>query len=82
MHNFKIIRTNFLRDIREDLLDVDEEINTIPRNDIVYITAEIEDIETEIMIDTGSNISLINQIELNRIQEISGKNIPLCRLPT
>ena len=48
-------------------------------NEILYITAEINGVQTRIMIDTGANVSLIDGIELNKIQE-EGKT-PILTLP-
>ena len=45
-------------------------------NEILYTTAQIEGIPTRIMIDTGANVSLINDAELERIQKQSKNIIP------
>ena len=74
-----IISTNYLKDIREEVLE--EEDNQLPttNSEIVHIRANINGVITIIMIDTGSNISLINQPELERIQ--ANSNIPIPTLP-
>ena len=38
-------------------------------NEIIYISAEINGIISKVMIDTGSNVSLIDSTELERIQD-------------
>ena len=47
-----------------------------PNNEIVYVRVELQGVLTEMMIDTGANISLIDKTELNRIQELSTERIP------
>ena len=69
-----IIRNNYLKNIRDDLLE-EESANTTNRsNEITYITAEIDGIPTKIMIDTGANMSLIDSTEFRRKVE---KSYPL-----
>ena len=53
-----IVSNNYLKNIREELLE--EEDNQLPRinNEIVHIQATVNGTITIIMIDTGSNISL------------------------
>ena len=46
-------------------------------NEIIYIRAEVEGISAKIMIDTGANISIINIIELERIQKECGRTLPM-----
>ena len=55
-----IISNNYLKNIREELLE--EEANQLPKpnSEIVHIKATINGTITIIMIDMGSNISLIN----------------------
>ena len=74
-----IISNNYLKNIREELLE--EEDNQLPKtnSEIVHIKAIINGVITIIMIDTGSNISLINQPELERIQ--ANSKIPIPTLP-
>ena len=74
-----IISSNYLKNIREELLE--EEANQLPKtnSEIVHIKATINRIITIIMIDTGSNISLINQPELEQIQ--ANSQIPIPTLP-
>ena len=47
-----------------------------PNSDIIYVRVELQGVLTEIMIDTGANISLIDKTELNRIQEANTEKIP------
>ena len=74
-----IVSNNYLKNIREELLE--EEDNQLPRinNEIVHVQATINGTITIIMIDTGSNISLINQTELERIQ--ANCKLPIPTLP-
>ena len=71
-----IIYNNYLKNIREELLE--EEAKQLQQNnsEIVHIKATINGTITIIMVDTGSNISLINQPELERIQAHSRTPIP------
>ena len=48
-------------------------------NSIVQIEANINGIEAILLIDTGSNVSLIDSIELERIKQNS--NLPIPTLP-
>ena len=70
------ILNHYLKNIREELIE--EENNPMPsrNNEIVYINAQINGTQSTIMIDTGSNISLIDNIELTRIQQGSQTQIP------
>ena len=45
-------------------------------NEIIYINAEVEGISAQLMIDTGSNVSIISTTELERIQRECGKVLP------
>ena len=71
-----IIYNHYLKNLREELLEetVTSRINL--HNAILYITAEIEGIPTRVMIDTGANVSLINDTELEKIQKQSKHTIP------
>ena len=71
-----MIKNNYLRDIRKELLQEDEEIEAQHTNDIVYIKAKLEGVDADIMIDTGSNISLINQTELDRVEDKIQRSVP------
>ena len=55
-----IISSNYLKNIREELLE--EEANQLPKpnSEIVHVKATINGTITIIMIDTGSNLSLIH----------------------
>ena len=48
-------------------------------NQIIFITAEQQGVTTEVMIDTGANVSLIDKVEFNRIREICKE--PILTLP-
>ena len=71
-----IIHTNYLKNIRDELIE--ENNNPMPsrNSEIVYISAQINGIISTLMIDTGSNISLIDQVELSRLQQESSTPIP------
>ena len=45
-------------------------------SDIVYIRVGLQGVNTELMIDTGANVSLIDRAELDRIQEAIPEKIP------
>ena len=45
-------------------------------NDIVYVQVKLHGVLTEAMIDTGANVSIIDQLELDRITELTTKRIP------
>ena len=47
-----------------------------PNSEIVYVRVELQGVPTELMIDTGANISLIDITELIRIQESITEKIP------
>lgn len=36
----------------------------------------MQGVSTELMIDTGANVSLIDKVEFNRIQELSTGKVP------
>ena len=74
-----IIQSNYLKNLREELLEEEGDNSSHNNNEIAYITAEINGVQTRIMIDTGANVSLINGIELNKIQG-EGKT-PILTLP-
>ena len=56
---------------------MEEEIteNNNNNSEIAYISAEVNGVFTKIMIDTGANVSLIDQLELNKIQSRSKEPI-------
>ena len=60
-----IIQTNYLKNIRDELIEEKNNPMPIRNNEIVYISAQINGTTSTIMIETGSNISLIDQVELN-----------------
>ena len=45
-------------------------------NDIVYIRIKLNGVLAEAMIDTGANVSIIDQLELDRITELTTERIP------
>ena len=58
-----------MKNLQEELLE-ENATNVISHNhEITYITAEVEGVPTQIMIDTGANVSLINGTELEKIQK-------------
>ena len=71
-----IIRTNYLKNIRDELIEENNNPMPIRNSEIVYISAQINGTTSTIMIDTGSNISLVDQVELNRLQQGSSITIP------
>ena len=72
-----VINNNYLKNISEELL-TEESANgeSNNNNEIIYIRAEVNGIPTEVMIDTGANVSLIDSTELDRIQRECKKIIP------
>ena len=58
-----IIRCNYLKNIRNELLEEDNTRLPIINNEIIYINAEIEGTFAQLMIDTGANVSIINTTE-------------------
>lgn len=71
-----IIKTNYLRDIRDERIafDCSNEEQTII-TEIVNIRATDNEIPMVIMVDTGANISLISNTELDRIQKLNEEKI-------
>ena len=66
-----IIReNNYLRNIREDLTEEESHSGNQQNNQIIFITATLQGVLTDVMIDTGANVSLSDQVGLNRIKEI------------
>ena len=63
-----IIYNHYLKNLREELLEetVTSIINHI--NEILYITAEIEGIPTQIMIDTGANAVSYTHLDVYKRQ--------------
>ena len=74
-----IIHTNYLKNIRDELIEESNQPMPSRNSEIVYISAQINGIMSTLMIDTGSNISLIDQVELSRLQQES--SIPIPTLP-
>ena len=59
-----IIQNHYLHNMREELLEEENTSDINTNNEITYITALVEGIPTRIMVDTGANVSLINNTEL------------------
>ena len=74
-----IITNHYLKNIREDLLEEEDTHVHNNNNEIIYIIAKLNGIQSTVMIDTGSNISLIDSTELERIQQEG--QIPIPNLP-
>ena len=74
-----IIQTNYLKNIRDELIEENNDLMPSRNSEIVYISAQINGTNSTIMINTGSSISLIDQVELNRLQQ--GSRIPTPSLP-
>ena len=71
-----IRQNNYLKNIREDLAEEESPSGSQHNNQIIFITAALQGVITDVMIDTGANVSLIDRVEYNRIKEIYKKNIP------
>ena len=75
-NNITIISCNYLKNIRNELLEEDDtRLNSI-NSEIIYINAKVEGVFTQLMIDTGANVSIINTNELERIQKECGQILP------
>ena len=71
-----IIRSNYLKNLQAELLE-ERAIEEAPlNNDIVYIQVKLNGVLAEAMIDTGANVSIIDQLELDRITELTTERIP------
>ena len=70
-----IIQNNYLKNLREELLEEEDRDTNKNNSEIIYIAVETNGVRTKIMVDTGANISLINGIELDKIQEEGKKHI-------
>ena len=66
-NNFTIICSNYLKNIRNELLEENNTSLNSQNNEIIYINAEIEGIFAQIMIDTGANVPTINSVELDPV---------------
>ena len=71
-----ILRSHYLKNIRQELLEEEESDHHQCNHDIAYVTAQINGVTTTLMIDTGANVSLVDSTELNCIQEEGGAVIP------
>ena len=65
-----------MKNIQSELLEERLVEEARPNNNIVYIQVGLHGVPTEAMIDMGANVSLIDRIELNRIQENNTEMIP------
>lgn len=63
-----IISLNYLKNIREDLLEEEPTTKTVIKDTIIYVKAEVITSTTTIMIDTGADVSIINSVELYRLE--------------
>ena len=75
--NITIICSNYLKNIRNELLEENTTSLNSQNNEIIYINAEVEGILAQIMIDTGANVSIINSVELDRIQKECRRTLPI-----
>ena len=73
---FTIIRNHYLKDNRGELLEEENNKTNNNNSEIAYIAADVNGIPTRIIIDTGANVSLIDNLELNRIQNGNKEIIP------
>ena len=71
-----ILHNHYLKNIRQELLEEEGTNHRQCTHDIVYVTAQINEVTATLMIDTGANVSLMDSTELNRIQEESRAVIP------
>ena len=71
-----IITNHYLKDIREELLEEENKQPTRRHNEIIHIKTKLNGITSTVMIDTGSNISLIDNNELEKIQRGNQVQIP------
>ena len=69
-------KTNYLKNIRDELMEEVSPPTNNNNNQIIFITAELQGVMTEVMVDTGANISLTDKIDFNRIKETCKENIP------
>ena len=72
-----ILRSHYLKNIRQELLEEEGNDHHQCTHDIAYVTAQINGVTTTLMIDTGANVSLMDSTELNRIQEEGRAVIPV-----
>ena len=71
-----VIRNFYLKNIQTDLLEEKTVEEAQTNSDIVHIRVELQGVPTDIMIDTGADVSLIDETELKIIQEHITKKIP------
>ena len=58
-----ISKSNYLKNIRDELLEVESTSENNQNNEIIFTTADLQGVSAEIMIDTGANVSLIEKVE-------------------
>ena len=71
-----IMHNHFLKNVREELLNEDTITQNNSNNEIVYIIAQVNGLETRCMIDSGANVSLIDNDEYIKIQKYSKVILP------
>ena len=71
-----VIRNYYLTNIQYDLMEERVAEEAKPNSEIVYVRVELQGVRTELMIDTGANISLIDNTDLIGIQESIAEKIP------
>ena len=71
-----IIRNHYLKNIQAELMEERAIKGSSQNNDIVYIRIKLNGVLAEAMIDTGANVSIIDQLELDRITELTTERIP------
>ena len=76
-----IVHNHFLKNVREELLNEDTIMNNSWNNEIAYIIAQVNGLDTRFMIDTGANVSLIDNNEYHKIQKFSKIILPTLPIP-
>ena len=71
-----IISNYYLKNIREELLEEEDKQLNRKNNEIIYVKAKLNETLSTVMIDTRSNISLIDHTELERVKQNSQVAIP------
>ena len=71
-----IVNNHFLKNVREELLNKDTITHNSSNNEIAYIIAQVNGLDTRFMIDTDANVSLIDNNEYLKIQKYSKIILP------
>ena len=71
-----IVHNHFLKNVREELLNEDTITHNSSNNEIAYIIAQVNGLDARFMIDTGANVSLIDNNEYIKIQKYSKVILP------